>query len=97
MLSERRFMTLKWAVSNGSVESTIFILEKLKELNYDDFTKDPESFIKGMIDFASTSDAMSDQDKSKMVESLKNLMKNQSGDNVKESRKLNSFSEFKVK
>jgi ankyrin repeat protein len=97
MLSERRFMALKWAVSNGSVESTIFILEKLKELNYDDFTKDPESFIKGMIDFASTSDAMSDQDKSKMVESLKNLMKNQSGDNVRESRKLNSFSEFKVK
>ncbi len=88
MLSERRYMALKWAAERLNVESTIFILNKLKELG-DDSMKNSEQFIKSLLDYVESSDAASKDDKPRFFEAIKNW-----SETLKESNRFKSFKSF---
>jgi len=94
MVSERRLMALKWAVQHGKVESVIFIMEKLKELGFEDLKKNPDIFIREMMDYASASDAMDDKQKSEIIKSLKDWQIQNYGGGLKESKRFYSFNKF---
>jgi hypothetical protein len=44
-------MALKWAVQHGKTDSVLFIVNKLKELGFEDLKKIPELFIREMMDY----------------------------------------------
>lgn len=88
MLTERRYMALKWAAERLNVEATIFILNKLKELG-DDSMKNSEQFIKSLMDYVQSSDASSKDDKPRFMNAINNW-----SSKITESKRFSSFKSF---
>jgi hypothetical protein len=96
MLKERRWMGIKWAADSGNVEATLFILDKLKELNkeiQDEDLKDMEKFCRSLIDYVSSSDGSSADQKKSMIDALQGWVRKNITE-VKESKRFKSFKEF---
>jgi len=94
MVSERRLMALKFAVGQGNIDCIIFILDKLKTLGFESLQKNSEMFIKEMIDFASSSDAMGEKQKPEVIKSLQDWYLKNYGGGMKESNRFFSFDKF---
>ena len=89
MLTERRHMALKWAAERCNIESTIYILNKLKELG-DDSMKNSEQFIKSLMDYVQSSDASNKKDKPRFFEAINNW-----NESIKETKRFKSFKSFR--
>ena len=94
MLTERRMMALKWAVGHGKIDSILFIMDKFKELGFEDLNKNGDLFVKELIDYAGASDAMDEKQRSETIKSIQNWYSKNYGGGMKESNRFISFSKF---
>jgi ankyrin repeat protein len=93
ILNERRRMALKWACDSGKDESVLFILDKLKELDDTDLTKDPEKFILSLLDYVDSSEGINSDQKLSMSNKIKEWLS--INFNVKnESKRFRLFKDF---
>ena len=93
MLTERRYMALKWASEQGCVDAIIYILDNLKKLGdkslYDD---NIDNFLKSLIDYVQGTDASDENKKKQTVSVIRNWYASISG--TKESTRFLTFNKF---
>lgn len=95
IISERRYMSLKWASERLNFEATTLIIQKLIDLG-DENVKDLDDFMKTFIDHVNSTDASKGEDKPMFLEKIKNWYKEKIG-GVKESKRFLSFYNFTKK
>lgn len=93
MITERRYMALKWAAEHGKAEATIFILQKLFELGYKDLVGKPE-YLKSLVDYVQNTDASKPEEKQKVIDAIRDWSKDKFTE-AKESTRFNNFRDFK--
>lgn len=91
MLTERRYMSLKWAAERLHVDATIYIINKLIELG-DPSLKNVESFTTGLLDYVQNSDAADPKGKPEFMSAMKNWL----GSRVEGKKESNRFKMFKT-
>jgi hypothetical protein len=93
MISERRCMALKKSSSGLFLDTTIFILNSLLELKYDDLMEDPEGSMDDVLVGAKSS-SKSEAEKTEFTKNIKNWFSSKFG-GLKESKSIKSFKTFK--
>lgn len=91
MLSERRYMALKWAAERLNIEATIYILDKLVELN-DTSMKSSDQLIKSLMDYVESFDD-AEGDKKTFYDAIRNWQ-NRNPSITQESRRFTNFRKF---
>ena len=95
IVTERRWMALKWAAAAGKIDSVLFIFDQLKRLK-DKSMEDPEVFTRDIITYITNSDSIDEKHKSEMVKSIMDWSRNNLGSKpVGESIRFASFRNFK--
>jgi len=95
IVTERRWMALKWAAATGKIDSVLFIFDQLKRLK-DKSMEDPETFTRDIITYITNSDIIDEKHKSEMVKSIMDWSRVNLGSTpVGESIRFKSFKNFK--
>jgi len=95
IVTERRWMALKWAAAAGKIDSVLFIFDQLKRLK-DKSMEDPEVFTRDIITYITNSDIIDEKHKSEMVKSIMDWSRVNLGSTpVGESIRFKSFKNFK--
>lgn len=94
LINERRRMALKWAADAAKIEAVLFILDKLKELGDPQLTENPELYVRGFLDYVSSSEAIDVKSKEVVSNGLKQWLSTNYGP-TKESKRFQSFNTFK--
>jgi len=95
IVTERRWMALKWAAAAGKIDSVLFIFDQLKRLK-DKSMEDPETFTRDIITYITNSDIIDEKHKSEMVKSIMDWSRVNLGSTpVGESIRFKSFKNFK--
>jgi ankyrin repeat protein len=94
LINERRRMSMKWAADGGKIDSILFILDTLKNLEDESMMKDPEAYTLSLIDYISSSLGLEENKKPILIADIKDWLKRNFG-TVKESKRFTSFSDFK--